>query len=98
MNLTMKYIVVKTGAILFNENTTHSQVAAGFKEDEVYSAGFASINSSTGDVKCYGNSESLKKNSIPEKDSVIIQDLFNPISQVKYFAFDIGKYYSDITN
>lgn len=88
-----KYIIVRTGAILFNENTTHSQVAEGF--DEVYSAGFCSVDiGGKTPIKCYGNSDSLKIDSIPALDQFVISDLFAKISQIKYMGFDVNEFYS----
>ena len=92
---TFKYIITDTGAILFNENTTHSQVAEGF--DKVYSAGFVSIEFGLFkvEVKSYGKSESLKLKSIPEKDEFIIKDLFASASEIKYYAFNVKSLYNE---
>lgn len=84
-----KYIIVDTGAILFGESTTHKQVAEGF--DKVYSAGFAKIVGK--EIKCYGESDSLKIRSIPTKDEQIIQDLFATMSLIKYFGFSVKEIY-----
>lgn len=92
--MTFKYIITKYGAILFGEATTHSDVAEGFGKP--LSAGFAEIEFSGGVamVKCYGASESLGIDSIPEKDEFIIYDLFATVSQIKYMAFDVKGFYA----
>ena len=60
-----KYIITDSGAILFNENTIHKQVAKGFKK--VYSAGFVNVKIMRREVEieAYGESTSLKIKSIP---------------------------------
>lgn len=101
MKLTFKYIIVKTGAILFNEGTSHIAVGHGFKEMkwDIFAAGFCVIEfnqmskSNPISVKCYGESDSLKIPSIPAVDEVIVGDLFNQISQIKYFALDVKELY-----
>lgn len=93
--MVFKYIVIQYGIILFNEHTTHSQVAKGF--EKVYSAGFCEIEFNKfgeAEVKSYGASESLKLESIPEKDNVLIADFFNPVSKTKYFGFDVEGFYT----
>ena len=93
MQLLFKYIIVRTGAILFNEYTTHSQVAEGF--NEVYSAGFCHIDIvGTKPIECFGESESLGIKSIPALDTFVITDLFSKLSQIKYYAFDVDEFYS----
>lgn len=88
-----KYIITDTGAILFNENTTHKQVAEGF--EKVYSAGFARIKIMRREVEveAYGESTSLEMQSIPEIDKIIIDDLFAPISKIKYFNMSVKEFY-----
>lgn len=88
-----KYIIVDTGAILFGESTTHSQVAEGF--DKVYSAGFVKIGGQEG-IWCYGQSTSLGIVSNPPKDSQIIRDLFSKVSVIKYFGFNVKEFYEAI--
>ncbi len=91
---TFKYIIVDDGAILFNENTTHSQVAQGFKK--VYSAGFVHVKIMRRDVEIepYGKSESLKIESLPIIDKIIIEDLFTPVSKIKYFNMEVKGFYN----
>lgn len=88
-----KYIIVDEGAILFNENTTHSVVAEGFKK--VYSAGFVHVRIGQRDVEIdvHGRSESLNIDSIPLIDKIIIEDLFAPVSQIKYFDMKVSPFY-----
>lgn len=90
-HITFKYIIVDTGAILFNENTTHAQVAKGF--DKVYAAGFVVIKNYDVVIKCYGGSESIGIVSIPQKDKVVIKDLLEPVSSIKYFGFSVREHY-----
>lgn len=89
-----KYIITKTGAILFNDKTTHLVVATGFlvlekelKEKQVYSAGFAKIDFVDGvsfpTVMCSGESTSIGIASHPEKDEEVILDLFTTIGAIK---------------
>ena len=61
----------------------------------VYSAGFCEIEYYAGEakVKCYGKSESIKLESIPEKDEFMIGDLFSACSELKYFAFSVENFY-----
>ena len=95
MKLNFKYIIVDSGAILFSEMATHSIVAQGF--EEIYSAGFCSIEfkSNEVDIKCHGHSESLEIESQPEIDQIIIKDLFNPISQIKYLGMQVKPFYKE---
>lgn len=89
-----KYIIVDTGAIIFNENTTHSQVAKGL--GKVYSAGFVVFKFRSGTITepiCYGKSDSLEIGSKPRLDKTIIKDLFEEISQIKYYGFSVKKHY-----
>lgn len=91
-----KYIIVKTGAILFNKLTTHSQVAATFSE--VFSAGFCKIDfDKTGrhEIKCTGNSSSLKIGSIPSLDEFVIRDTLAVVSQIEYLGFDVEEMYKE---
>lgn len=91
-----KYIITDFGAVLFGEKVTHLQVAKGF--DKVYSAGFCEIKySNTGrhEIKCFGNSSSLKIDSIPEKDEFIILDTMAKLSHVQYLGFSIKDYYEE---
>lgn len=91
-----KYIIVKTGAILFNKLTTHSQVAATFPK--VYAAGFCKIDFDTTGrhtVTCSGFSESLNIKSIPALDTFIISDTLSKVSQVEYLGLDIEQMYED---
>lgn len=86
----MKYIIVDTGAVLIEESNTHSLVGEGYKNrgKKIYSAGFVSIDvldNGIVNIKCHGHSESLNIDSQPEKDKLVIADLF---SQVKRIAFD----------
>lgn len=92
MTNSFKFIIVDTGAILFNEKTTHADVAKGFKK--VYSAGFCYINMLTGEVGVTDmGSESLKLEPQPAKDKEIIEDLFTLISKIKYLAFSVENHY-----
>lgn len=101
MTQTYKYIIVDSGAILFNEMTTHAQVAEGFiKENKgVYSAGFVKISfihhtkNITVQAKPYGESVSLKIKSNPTADEMIILDLYAKISQIKYFGLQVKNLY-----
>jgi len=91
-----KYIIVKTGAILFNKLTTHSQVGATFPK--VYAAGFCNIEfDSTGRhvVTCTGASESLNIKSIPPLDEFIIRDTLTKVSQIEYLGLDVEQMYDD---
>lgn len=92
MKINFKYIIVDSGAILFNENTTHSDVAKGFKK--IYSAGFVSKNLISDEIVCYGHSDSLKIEAHPEIDKIIIADLFSPMSQIKYFGMSVKELYN----
>lgn len=76
-----KYIITDIGAILFNENTIHKQVAEGL--GKVYSAGFVRIKIMRREVEIepYGLSDSLGIESIPIIDKIIIEDLFAPVSK-----------------
>lgn len=93
--LTFKYIIIRTGAILFNEYTTHSQVAAEF--DKVYSAGFVVIGFDDEglSIKPYGDSDSLKITSDPIRDKIIIADLFSGVSAIKYFGLSVDELYKE---
>ena len=88
-----KYIITDTGAILFNENTVHKQVAKGFKD--VYSAGFVRVKISHREVELdvYGKSDSLDIESLPLIDKIIIEDLFSPVSKIKYFNMSVKSFY-----
>ena len=101
MKLTFKYIIVPTGAILFNEATVHIIVAHGFQElkQEILSAGFCTIefnnfsNANPIQIKCFGESESLKIASKPKIDEIVVKDLFNPVSEIKYFGMNVTELY-----
>lgn len=94
MKVNFKYIIVDSGAILFNEMTTHSIVAQGFKE--VYAAGFCQVTFGNKiDIVCHGNSESLNIESQPIIDQTIIKDLFNPTSLIKYMGMQVKPFYKD---
>ncbi len=106
MKLNFKYIIVDSGAILFNEQTTHAVVAQGFRDlkQEIYAAGFVCIEfnnnnsklgSPIGGIRCHGKSESLKIESQPEIDQIIISDLFRPISQIKYLGMQVKPFYKE---
>lgn len=90
---TFKYIIVDEGAILFNENTTHSQVAKGFSK--VYSAGFVHVKIKHRDVELevYGESSSIEIKSQPLIDKIFIEDLFAPVSKIKYFNMQVKPFY-----
>jgi len=87
MKIIYKYIITDTGAVLFNEQATHLMMGSGTLKCKrpIYSAGFVAI---TFDKKIivepYGESESLKIKSVPAIDKIVIEDLFNPISAIKY--------------
>lgn len=93
MKLVFKYIITDTGAILFNESTPHAQVAQGFPK--VYSAGFCVLNLSKLDptIHCYGESTSLKIKAIPKLDEQVVADLFEEVSQIKYFGMMVKNLY-----
>lgn len=90
-----KYIIVDSGAILFNENTTHKQVAQGF--NHVYSAGFVKIEFKSlmteDDITPHGNSASLSIDSHPELDKPIILDFLEGSPKIKYFHYSIKNHY-----
>ena len=88
-----KYIITDSGAILFNENTVHKQVAKGFKK--IYSAGFVSVKIMRREVELdvYGRSDSLDIESLPLVDKIIIDDLFVPVSKIKYFNMSVKSFY-----
>lgn len=94
---TFKYIIIDQGAILFNENTTHKQVARGF--DKVYSAGFVGLELNSlpteSDIKPYGRSASLDIDSHPELDIPIILDFLKGSPQIKYFYYSIKNHYAN---
>jgi len=92
-----KYIITDDGAILFNEIATHKQVAFGFKK--VYSAGFVRIKIMRREieVEAYGRSDSLEIESIPLIDKIFIEDLFAPVSKIKYFNMSVKGFYEDVT-
>lgn len=91
MKITFKYIIVRHGAILFNENITHADVAHGFPE--VYSAGFV-IMSDAG-CKCTGESTSIGIKSHPELDELIVGDFFRTLSKIKYYGLNVDTYYRE---
>jgi hypothetical protein len=96
MKLTFKYIIVDAGAILFSENAIHAVVGEGFKQLSlpIYSAGFCTFESGEVDtIVCHGYSESLKLNSNPEIDKIVISDLFNPVGKFKYHLNQIKDLY-----
>jgi len=99
MKKLFKYIIVDTGAILFSEETTHSQVAEGFinNNQKVYSAGFVEIEQQNiitlPEIKPFGESSSLKIKSNPIHDKVVIGDLFAKISAIKYYGLNIKQLY-----
>ena len=99
MTLLFKYIIVNSGAILFNEMTTHSQVAEGFikEKQKIYSAGFVELQFNGGtyvdSIKCFGASSSLNIKSYPKEDEEVILDLFKEVSQIKYFAMQVSELY-----
>ena len=92
-----KYIITRFGAILFNENTTHSQVAKGFPKEEIYSAGFVGVEFGTFEHKIepYGSSASLGIKSIPEKDRMIIEDLLKGSPLIKYTHYSVKNHYQE---
>jgi len=100
MKKVFKYIIVDTGAILFSEETTHSQVAAGFlmNNQKIYSAGFVEISQQNiitlPDIRPFGNSSSLNIESNPIHDKLIIGDLFAKVSAIKYYGLNIKQLYS----
>jgi hypothetical protein len=90
---TFKYIITDSGAILFNENTVHKQVAQGF--EKIYSAGFVRVKVMHREIETevYGESESLGIKSEPLIDKIIIDDLFVPVSKIKYFNMSVKGFY-----
>ncbi len=90
-----KYIITDYGAILFNENTTHSQVGTGF--EKIYAAGFVHVKMIRRDVEidAYGRSESLNIESVPMIDKIIIEDLFVAVSKIKYLNMCVKSFYED---
>ncbi len=106
MTLTLKYIITRTGAILFNDNTVHLAVAHGFKQleketekQQVFSAGFVELQFNGGayidKIKCFGGSTSMNLQSNPEKDEEVIQDLFEEHSKIKYYGFNVAELYGE---
>jgi hypothetical protein len=81
MSLHSKYIVLGPAtsprAIVFDEDLAHKDVAAGLGgRDNVLSAGFCTFEAADGRrvvVRCYGNSESLRKESRPIEDASLIR-------------------------
>lgn len=91
-----KYIITQFGAILFNEHTPHSLAASGFPK--IYSAGFFTNEGQHGvpiEPHCYGESESLDIKSIPEKDIIIVKDMFETISKIKYGLLNVKDFYEE---
>lgn len=98
MKIEFKYIITDAGAVLFQEPITHLQIAHGTKElkRNIYSAGFCTLDFTQNpvpDVKCFGRSNSLKLNSIPDKDKIVIEMSFNPISPLKYHFVTVKEIY-----
>lgn len=90
-----KYIIVSTGAILFNESTVHVQVAQGL--GKVYGAGFVKLECIIHRIynaEVYGESTSLGIKS-NEKDQFIIEDLFRTVSFIKHLGFSVKEHYED---
>lgn len=95
-DLVYKYIIVKEGAIIFQENITHSQVGAGWDKKDIYSAGFCKVSFCALGVKevvCWGESTSLDLKSKPLIDGTIILDFFKLSSKVRYNLWDIPSLY-----
>jgi hypothetical protein len=91
-----KYIITDVGALLFNKNVTHKIAAEGFKK--IYSAGFCKITFSTyglHNVVCYGHSESLVLNAIPEFDQKVITDTLKEASAQDYFGVTVQDIYEE---
>ena len=82
----MKYIIVETSnnleafsspiAIIFHYILPHDSFAHSFRLDKVISAGFCYVDDN-GDIKVFGKSDSLKKES-KEDDAAIIRQTIRP--------------------
>ena len=80
----MKYVIFRSGsfdreiAFLFHHNTSHDYVAASlYGIERVISAGFCYI-SKGGEVRVFGKSDSLNKESREDKDPEIIRETISP--------------------
>lgn len=84
----LKYVIIKnSGAILFPEELSHSQVGRLFLTgiQEIESAGFAVIENSVC-IGVYGEAVTLDcKKSLPGDEHVINDSIFNPTSEIKYY-------------
>jgi hypothetical protein len=84
----LKYIIIKnSGAILFPEELSHSQVGRLFLTgiQEIESAGFAMIENSIC-IGVYGEAVTLDcKKSLPGDEHVINDSIFNASSEIKYY-------------
>lgn len=92
MRKTVKYLIIdKLGAILFNEQISHSTVALGFQQAKfkVDSGGFAVLNSRSVE-STFGVCESIEGVSSKVGDEYVIEDcIFAQISHIKYFGATI---------
>jgi len=85
--MVLKYIIIKnSGAILFPEIISHSQVGNLFNQEPMIpeSAGFAVME----DGKCvgvYGNAVSMKGLPSLPGDEHVINDFLSPASLIKYY-------------
>lgn len=78
----MKYVIIQSRGmlypILFHDNISHDTIippcSALNGERKIFSAGFCSFDIGTGDVSCFGKSETLKIESKPAYDNLIIQN------------------------
>ena len=71
----MKHIRTNRGIFLFPKDIAHvSFTRWTFGEESVLSAGFIGVNNK-GEFYCYGESETLKKSSLPD-DTEILQKQF----------------------
>lgn len=97
-DLVYKYIIVKEGAMLFQEGITHSQTA-GYWIDmglPIFSAGFCKVSFCARGVReviCWGKSDSLNTDSKPGIDGLVILDFFQLMSKTRYNLWDIPSLY-----
>ncbi len=76
MNMVINKYVIMDGAkgmsvVVFSENLQHSDIVVG---RNVRSAGWVRVFE--GRVKCYGDSESLSKKSLPEDTNIVAKTIF----------------------
>lgn len=90
-----KYIITREGAIIFSERYSHYTIGHGIPK--IYSAGICKIifDGEIQVVEAYGESQSLKKHSHPEKDLFVLNCFYKQANPIEYGLITIPEIYQE---